>query len=197
MAGGNAPRPRLVVIERRHRVAALYLQGEHQYAIAARVGVSQQQVSFDLKAMRLQWLAATLRDFDAAKAEELARIDAIEVEAWQAWARSKEPREVTTTEGIEGGAGAGQRISRKAIVRREEQCGDPRFLERIQKCIEQRCTILGLNPPQKVAPTTPDGTQPWEGTTGLATLLEAATRTTSHGTSNGTHHGTSASADED
>lgn len=130
--------------ERRQHVAHLYIQGAYQADIARQLGVTQQQISKDLRTLQAQWRGSALRDFDEAKGLELQRIDAIEREAWQAWERSKQPREVTLTEQSEG-----EKVSRKASVRREGQAGDPRFLERIQKCIEQRCDILGLNAPKR------------------------------------------------
>ena len=132
------------VLQRRQEVAGLYLRGAQQYDIARQLGVSQQQISFDLKAVREMWLASAVRDFDALKAEQLAKIDHVEAEAWGAWVRSQQPREVTLTERTEG-----EKASHKASVRREGQAGDPRFLERVQKCIDQRCEILGLNAPKK------------------------------------------------
>ena len=58
-----------------------------------------------MAAVREQWLQSSLLDFDARKAQELARIDRVETEAWAAWEKSKRAREITTTERItrEGG----------------------------------------------------------------------------------------------
>lgn len=144
------------LMQRRQEVAVRYLKGEQQYDIGRALGMSQAQVSMDLKAVRELWLASTLRDFDAIKSEQLAKVDQVEIEAWQAWQRSQQPREVSLTEQAEGGevmAPDGtlkpKSPTRKASMRREGQAGDPRFLERIQKCIDQRCTILGLNAPAK------------------------------------------------
>jgi hypothetical protein len=130
--------------ERRQHVAAAYLQGQSQSQIAKAFSVSQQQVSLDLKAIRALWLQAALQDFDARKAEELARIDAVEQAAWRSFEKSLEPREITMTEQAEGNT-----TTRKASVRREGTAGDPRWLERIQKCIDQRIGILGLNAPTR------------------------------------------------
>src|SRR5262245_42719987 len=118
--------------QRRETIATLYLQGVYQSVIARQLGVTQQQISYDLKALRRQWQASALRNFDAAKSLEIAKIDEIERVAWEAWARSCQPREVTVQEAIEG-----ERRTNKAVLRKEQQVGDPRFLERIQKCIEQ------------------------------------------------------------
>ena len=144
--------------ERRFKIASLYLQRKMQSEIAAEVGVSQQQVSYDLKFLREQWLASSLRDFDAARSEELQRIDEVERQAYAAWHRSQQPREVSLTEQTEGGEvvsadGTSQpkRPTRKASMRREGQSGDPRFLAVIQKCIDQRCVILGLESPLRIS----------------------------------------------
>ena len=145
------------LLQRRQEVAQRYLRGEQQYDIGRALGVSQAQISLDLKVVRELWLASTLRNFDALKSEQLAKIDQIEIAAWQGWERSLQPREVSLTEATEGGEILGddgkprpKAPSRKASVRREGQAGDPRFLERVQKCIDQRCTILGLNEPTRL-----------------------------------------------
>ena len=48
--------------------------------------------------------------------------------------------------------------STEAGVRKEEQIGDPRFLDGIMKCISKRCEILGLDAPKKAAFSNADGT---------------------------------------
>ena len=145
------------VADRRHRVAARYLQGEYQSAIARELGVSQAQVSLDLKAMRALWLQSAMRDFDTLVSEQLAKIDRVEVAAWEAYARSLLPREITVTEQSEGGEAVDEdgtkrpkSPTRKASMRREGQAGDPRFLERVQKSIDQRSALLGLEAPKRI-----------------------------------------------
>lgn len=132
--------------ERRQHVAARYLKGAMQSEIAREVGVTQSQVSLDLKALRQLWLASAVRDFDEAKAQELAKIDQIEIAAWRSFEKSLEPREITLTEGTEGGD---RTPTRKASVRREGSAGDPRWLQVIQKCVDTRCQILGLFAPTR------------------------------------------------
>jgi hypothetical protein len=141
------PQTSLAVQERHQTVAALYLQRKMQSEIARIVGVSQQQVSFDLKAIRLVWQASTLRDFDAARSEELARVDVAEAAYWDGWQRSQQVHEVTTTEAHDDGAIA----RRKATLRKEAQSGDPRFLDGVLRCIERRCALLGLDAPKRVS----------------------------------------------
>lgn len=88
MPGGAADTFR--ILSRRTKVAKLYLLGKTQYEIAKEVRCSQGTVGNDLAALREEWLASALLDFGEAKARELARIDNLEAEAWDAWYRSAE-----------------------------------------------------------------------------------------------------------
>jgi hypothetical protein len=148
----------LTIESRRCQVAELFLRGiKRQSELAQRLGVDRSTVSRDLKVLNARWKEAALRDLDAAKGQELERLDRLEREYWQAWANSQGPHEITTTEQTTGGDG--EKV--KAAIRKEEQYGDARYLEGVQRCIEQRCKLLGLNAPQKIAPTAPDGQEPY------------------------------------
>jgi hypothetical protein len=135
---------------RRQQVAAAYLRGEYQSDIAVRFGISQQQISLDLKAIRAAWLQSAIRDFDAARAEELAKIDAVESEYWQAWERSKKDKEIAVqeTDGVLDEKTKRPRI-KKGMLRKEGQSGNPAYLAGILSCIERRCKILGLDAPER------------------------------------------------
>jgi hypothetical protein len=141
----------------RVEIARLYLKGWTQAEIGGQLGLSRQQVGYDLEAVRQGWLQSSLMDFNAKKAEELARIDQLEREYRDAWEKSKSGHETTTTEQTTTADGGRTR----AAIRKEEEHGDPRYLAGVQWCIEQRCKLLGLNAPQKIAPTTPDGREPF------------------------------------
>ena len=130
-------------LARRERVASLYLQGWTQASIGKECGVVQQQISFDLQAIRALWRESLLRNFDEARAQELAKIDVVELEYWQAWARSQQPAETTDTARDSAGKS-------KASVRRVGQAGNPRFLEGVVKCIERRCALLGIDAPHQI-----------------------------------------------
>jgi hypothetical protein len=140
----------------RRRIADLYLKGWLQADIATETGVDQSTVSRDLKTLQDEWLAAARADFDAAKAQELAKVDRLEREYWDAWGRSCKIAETETTESADDGSGAPARI--KAQIRKEGQVGDPRFLTGVQWCIERRCKILGIDAPVRADVTT--GGQP-------------------------------------
>ena len=144
---GPAPSKQLAILERRKQVASLYLRGESQWEIARAVGTGQSQVHRDLAAIRQEWLESAIRDFDGRKAEELARIDRLEAIAWKAWERSCQDAEThyTGTEtGRTGKAGEPLPDRSKTWTTLKGQAGDPRFLERVAWCIDQRCKITGL-----------------------------------------------------
>ncbi len=143
-------------------VAELYLKGKRQVDIANHLAeirpytLTQQQISADLKTIRKRWLASSLRDFDELQSEELAKVERLEITYWEAWERSLEDRERRETSRTTGETA---RDSAKMVT--QAGLGDPRYLTGIQWCITKRCEILGLNAPQKVAPTMPDGRQPY------------------------------------
>lgn len=138
------------ILEQRQQIAARYLRGEYQSDIARDLGISQQQVSYDLKAIRATWLASAVRDFDSAKAQELARIDEVERAAWEGWRRSTQDKEIENLEG-DGTLDPKTRKPKvtKVTKRREGQAGSPAFLNTVLTCIERRCAILGLDAPKR------------------------------------------------
>lgn len=137
------------VLERRQEVAELHKKGWSQASIAKHLGVTQPTVSGDLKAIRQEWLRSSVRDFDLARATELQKLELVEREAHAGWERSQKPSQSAVIQG----AGT-QQPTRKTV---RNQSGDPRFLDVLLKCIERRSEILGLNVPQKIAPTDTEG----------------------------------------
>jgi len=67
------PARKLEIVQRRQRVAELYLQGWQQDAIAKELAIRQPMVSEDLAKIRQAWRESAIRDFDAARDLELAR----------------------------------------------------------------------------------------------------------------------------
>ena len=148
-----APKRTAFQIERDRRdIADMYLQGWTQVRIAEHLSddedreytLSQQMISYDLKKLQEAWQASALVDIDAVKARELAKVDRLEREYWDAWGRSCAPAVTTRQEGkaVEGGV---ERIVSTSVARN----GDPRFLQGVQWCIERRCKILGIDAPEK------------------------------------------------
>lgn len=141
---------KMLRVARRRKTARLYLEGHSQREIADRLRVSVATVGGDLAKIRKQWLDSTLIDFDEAKAKEIAKIDAVEAELWEAWRRSCKPNRVT--EITEKASVLVHKKSRttvnepfernqKTVLR--DQSGDPRFMDGILKCVEMRLRLLG------------------------------------------------------
>lgn len=130
---------------RRAEVASLYLKGERQMNIAKALGVSDEQISQDLKILVKRWQQSALTDIDAKKGIELAKIDQLEATYWDAWARSLQPRERSETGRSENG-----HIKSSAKLVREQRDGNPAFLQGVQWCINKRCEILGLDAPKQI-----------------------------------------------
>jgi DNA-binding transcriptional regulator LsrR (DeoR family) len=57
------------------RISEGYLKGQTQAEIGEALGVSQSQISRDMRALRDRCLETSLRDFDEARALQLAKLD--------------------------------------------------------------------------------------------------------------------------
>ena len=146
-----------IQIERDRRdIANLYLQGWTQHRIVDHLNahrpydLSRQMISYDLGRLRKQWRESALIDIDEAKARELAKVDRLEREYWQAWGRSCLDAETTREEtDREGGW--------KRTDTHKGQSGDPRFLAGVGWCVEKRCDILGIEAPKRFEHGGPGG----------------------------------------
>lgn len=125
-------------------LAALYLQGYSQTAIAEKLSISQSQVSLDLKRLYKTWRDAALIDFNEAKQRELARIDELERAYWEAWRRSVGRVVERNKKTIKGGPNEGTTDERRA----RKQAGDPQYLQGVERCIAMRVKLLGLLEPE-------------------------------------------------
>jgi hypothetical protein len=152
-----SPKRTAIQIENdRREIAAMYLEGKTQQEIADALAqdrgyaLSRQMIGYDLQRIQEQWLASALRDFDDAKAQELAKIDHLERTYWDGWERSCEDAETLRVEGNQEGPD-------KKVLTRKGQAGDPRFLQGVERCIERRCKILGIDAPTRMEHTGRDG----------------------------------------
>jgi hypothetical protein len=152
MAAPN--RTKFQIEQHRAEIAQRYLRRQTQHEIGAALGISRELVEYDLRIIQQRWRKDTTRDFDADKADALARIDELERTYWAAWVTSQEDKEVTVQEQGTGGTG-GNRA--KAQVRKEGQSGNPTFLAGVLTCIDRRCKLLGLDAPVRQEVTGADG----------------------------------------
>lgn len=137
--GRNMARQKRILVEdRRRTVAECSLKGWKTEAIAAKLGVSRALVNRDLRVIMARWRRAAVRDFDEARGEQLQKLELVEAEAWAAWQRSQNPIQSASLSDKQG-----VKQSRSSL---KHTCGDPRFLEQVNKCILQRSVLLGLQP---------------------------------------------------
>ena len=135
-------------------VARLYCEGKSMREISKVVGVAPSQILGDLRTIRARWRADANISIEQATARELAKIDNLEREYWDAWTRSRADAETNAQEIVDvpivqkGVAiPAQRRLVRKQTEQRD---GNARFLEGVQWCIDRRIKLLGLDAPIKV-----------------------------------------------
>ena len=134
----------------RRLIGKWYMMGQSQMEIAEKIGVNQSTISDDLKVLHAEWLESALVDLDVRKSQELAKIDTLEQEYWDAWIRSQE-NEVTLRD--ETGK------ENKFTTITKGQVGNSQYLAGVQWCIDKRCKILGIEAASKIEHRIVDVTQ--------------------------------------
>jgi hypothetical protein len=137
----------------------LHLQGLSQLEIARRLGLpvpgaGPKMVCTDLKAITEQWRQSAVRDLDALKAEQLAKLHNLERELWEAWDRSKREQvsyERWARERRQRQAEGDQAVAREAPpqevtrkVERQARDGNPAFTAQILNVINAESELMGL-----------------------------------------------------
>lgn len=141
MTESKASENRVRAAARQAEAMRLRVQGLGFAAIAQQLGYSGPGAAYDAVTAGL---SRTLREpADELRELELHRLDALQIAAWQAFERSCEPRETTTTERVQSVAGHADR----ARLQKVASAGDPRFLLVVFRCIDRRARLLGLDPP--------------------------------------------------
>jgi predicted transcriptional regulator len=125
------------ILERRIRVMNLYFERRSQAQIANELGISQQQVSEDIKAAIAHY--KRLYDIDAMAliVQEVERLNRLEGKAWEAYELSRQDKKVATVNSSLGGV-----TTTATVVERKE--GDVAFLKVILDCIGMRIKLLRL-----------------------------------------------------
>lgn len=134
---GRNQQERIRIEQRQTRVSKRYLQGSPQAEIARELEVSQATISSDLKAIRKEWKAQRGADLEELLLEEFQRLKQVFRDASQGWEQSQQP--VETTKISQSPLG---KTVEKSI---RQQHGDPRFLQTMQRLIEQMVRLFGLD----------------------------------------------------
>ncbi len=138
-------------------ISDLYLKGWIQADIRSHLAqtrdyeISQQTISNDIKALQKRWLESSLVSFDEAKAQEIEKINHLEMTYWAAYENSKDPTvRRKTVKKVDGAVTEG---TQEVIA----DTGDPRFLQGVLNCIDRRIKLLGLDAPTKREVSGPGG----------------------------------------
>lgn len=123
----------------------LHNRGQSAWQIGQVMGLSERMVRYDLKLLADRWRAECAAGIAAHKEAELAKVHELYLVYWDAWQKSLEDRQTTSTKKIS----APMMDRAEAAIKKEQREGNPAFLAGIQWCIETRCKILGLNAPIK------------------------------------------------
>lgn len=175
---------REAVINRRAEIARLALfGGRTQQDIAEALGLDQTTVSKHLKAIRKEWQESAQRDIAEIVAQELRKLDTIELEALTEWERSKKDWKKKVVDKKTGRAGVAEKSEKNETG---GQTGDPRYLSVLISIQDRRAKLLGTDKPTKVAPTDPSGERSYESLSDqelAARISELSTKLDQHGAS--------------
>ena len=129
--------------ERLTKVSHYYLMGWWHQDIATKLGVSRQTVTRDIKIIKERFKQAQVLNVTELKNQQLAELDEVKGEAWDAWERSKGTRE---TKQVRQGSQKGEEKS----VRLENQSGDSQHLRVVLKAMEDKADLVGMAPPKQL-----------------------------------------------
>lgn len=125
----------------RTRTAAMRLQGYSFRDIADKLKISPSTAYEEYKVVEHRWRVTAFHAINELKSRELARLDVIESEAWDAWRRSQQDA-TELTQDYSGSGDARTLMGTKA--KKTGRDGDARFLKIVVDCIDRRIKILGL-----------------------------------------------------
>jgi len=131
-------------------IARWYCEGRPQIEMAEELGVDENYVVEAIRTLRSEW-ASRRDDFNTRKDEELAKLDNLEQEAWQAWQRSCEERIVTRVH-LERMRPSSQDepVITEQVITKEARDGNPIYLEMVFRCIDRRIKMLGMDAPVRI-----------------------------------------------
>lgn len=138
--------------KRRKTIAELYLKGYNQYDIGEKIGITQGAVSKALVVVRKQWQESATEDIKELTLRELAKIDKLEQTYWDAWHKSCLDHQEKTIKAIkkksrkkDADLESKKPDSVEQTTKEIKAFGNPSFLAGIQRCVEMRCKLLGID----------------------------------------------------
>lgn len=135
------------------RVWELYTSGKNFADIGRALGVTRGQIRYDIISLRTTWHKENMANITLYTEQELAKLDHIENEAWDAYYRSigkkkhvfRKKGTITDEDGTP--------LTELALLEEKEktwnEAGDPRFLQIALQASQDRRQLLGLDAPKR------------------------------------------------
>ena len=135
-------------------ISDLYLKGYSYRAIAKvfkddkskKYSLSHVQIGENIKKMLKEWKEDRESNIESWVNIELEKIAKLEIEYWLSWEKSKEDYIKSKSKSGTNYLGA----SEETTLEEMKGFGDPRFLAGIERCIQKRCDLLGLDKPKEL-----------------------------------------------
>src|SRR5205085_11336695 len=145
-------RSRGQVLADRAVMAEKWARGWTQYAIAQELGLTREQVAYDMRQVFKEWRKSAIIDLNDAKMKQLHRYEVILKETWVAWENSKRPRDITTTRqkrrGLSGtNAEVPMDQTTEAGKRTEQRDPNAAYMQIILDTLDAINKLLGLYAP--------------------------------------------------
>lgn len=127
-------------------ISRLYIQGTSTAEIVRQFGnergeykLSRKAIDRDLKEIKEMWYAKVAQRVSDVKAAQLAKIDLMESEAWDAWFRSKLDKQTSVTSVTNSQRGKESKMQTK----KEGRNPASEYMKTIQWCVEMRLKLFG------------------------------------------------------
>ena len=141
-------------------IADMYLKGHSCRAIAVHLCeanndekyLSYRTVANEINKLLKEWHDERIDDIHKQKTLELEKLNKLERTYWIAWEKSisdYEKRSKRLRGTIKGDGGKSSPSEQEIATIEMVSMGNPSYLAGVERCIERRCKILGIDAPQK------------------------------------------------
>ena len=122
------------------RMAEMRLRRYSQDRIAKELGITQAQVSIDLKELRKRWKTKQAADTEELIAEQVETLEMLFTEAIDAWQHSRTPKDLITHESGLTPKG----VIDKTIIRKDLGAGNSAFLQQAAIILDKISALKGI-----------------------------------------------------
>lgn len=144
-------------LKRRDIVRKLYIQGNPISAIAKILGAKRTTITDDVSQIQQDWREAGVVEWSEHVSRQLARLDMLETQAWDAWTSSKGVENLEVLDFKDMTASGRKKVKKQLgkgeslaatfnwTVKKHQSKGNPQFLNVILSVIRERSKLLGLD----------------------------------------------------